>query len=194
MPFNFETLPVAGAVLVTPRVFPDERGFFLETYKASDFTAAGITEPFVQENHSSSARGVLRGLHFQRDRHAQGKLVQALQGEIFDVYVDLREGSPTFGLWHAEVLSAENRRMLYIPPWCAHGFYVLSEGAHVQYKVTEEYAPHAEGGVAWDDPDIGIEWPSKVPLLSSRDDGWPRLRGQQAPFPARSAVGGASRG
>jgi dTDP-4-dehydrorhamnose 3,5-epimerase len=194
MPFTFQPLEVAGAVLITPRVFPDGRGFFLESYKASDFAAAGVTEPFVQENHSSSARGVLRGLHFQRSPHAQGKLVQALQGEIFDVYVDLRRDSPTFGRWHGEVLSADNRLMLYIPPWCAHGFCVLSEEAHVQYKVTSEYAPDAEGGVAWDDPDVGIDWPVAEPLLSPRDEAWPRLCDLRLEFaaaqPERQPVGG----
>ena len=182
MPFSFEKLDLAGAVLITPRVFPDDRGFFMETYKASDFAAEGIPDTFVQENHSASTRRVLRGLHFQTGPDAQAKLVQAVQGTIFDVYVDLREDSPTFMQWHGEILSSENNAMLYIPSWCAHGFCVLSEDAQVRYKVTREYAPHAEGGIAWDDPQIGIEWPITEPLLAEKDKAWPRLVDQRPGF------------
>ena len=175
MPFQFEPLDLAGAVLVTPRVFPDGRGFFMETYKQSEFAAAGIDEPFVQENLSQSARGVLRGLHFQTGPHAQGKLVYALAGEIFDVFVDIRSDSPAFGQWRGVTLSAESRQMLYVPPWCAHGFCVLSDEAQVAYKVTREYAPAAEGGLRWNDPEVGIEWPVRGPVLSPRDEAWPSL-------------------
>jgi dTDP-4-dehydrorhamnose 3,5-epimerase len=175
MPFRFENLQLAGGVLVAPRVFPDDRGFFMETYKASEFADIGITEPFVQENHSRSTKGVIRGLHFQTGPDAQGKLVQVVRGAVYDAYVDLREDSPTFAQWHAEVLSSENRLMLYIPPWCAHGFCVLTHEAEIRYKVTREYAPGAEGGIAWDDPQIAIDWPIAEPVLSSKDLAWPRL-------------------
>jgi dTDP-4-dehydrorhamnose 3,5-epimerase len=175
MPFQFEPLDLAGARLVTPRVFPDERGYFLETYKRSDFAAGGIYEPFVQENVSQSTRGVLRGLHFQTGEHAQGKLVQAMAGEIYDVFVDIRPRSPTFGQWRGVTLSAESKQMLYVPPWCAHGFCVLSDTARVGYKVTREYAPQAEGGLLWNDPAVGIEWPIGEPILAPRDESWPSL-------------------
>jgi dTDP-4-dehydrorhamnose 3,5-epimerase len=175
MPFEFEALGLAGAILIAPKVFPDERGYFLETYKYSAFAAAGIEERFVQENHSRSTKGVVRGLHFQVEPHAQGKLVQALEGEVFDVLVDIRAGSPTFGRWRSVVLSADNQRMLYIPPWCAHGFCVLSDQALVAYKVTHEYAPEAERGLIWNDPDIGIEWPVREAVLSTKDEAWPPL-------------------
>lgn len=175
MPFRFEPLDLAGAVLVTPRVFPDDRGFFMETYKHSDFAAAGIGEPFVQENVSQSTRGVIRGLHFQTGPHAQGKLVQALAGEVFDVFVDIRPESPTFGQWRGVSLSAESKQMLFVPSWCAHGFCVLSDRAQVGYKVTREYAPDAEGGLIWNDPEVGIEWPVGNPILAPRDEAWPTL-------------------
>ena len=128
---------------------------------------------FVQENHSKSQRGTLRGLHFQLGRHAQGKLVRAVAGEIFDVAVDVRPESPTRGKWVSAVLSAENQRMLYIPPWCAHGFCVLSETADVIYKMTTEYAPAHEAGVMWNDPALAITWPISSPLVSERDQKWP---------------------
>jgi dTDP-4-dehydrorhamnose 3,5-epimerase len=175
MPFEFQPLQIEGAVLITPRLFPDERGFFMETYKYSDFAAAGIPEAFVQENHSYSARGVLRGLHFQTPPAAQGKLVRVLAGEVFDVIVDLRREGPTFGRWLGVTLSAENRHILYAPPWCAHGFCVLSDEAHVVYKVTHEYAPQNEAGIIWNDPSIGIQWPLPDVLLSQRDSLWPPL-------------------
>jgi len=175
MPFHFEQLDTAGAVLITPRVFPDGRGYFMETYKRSEFEAAGIGETFVQENHSRSSKGVLRGLHLQREPKSQAKLVEALQGEIFDVFVDLRPGSPGFGRWQGVVLSDQNKQMLYVPPWCAHGFCVLSDEAHIRYKVTAEYAPEAEAGIIWDDPDLAIQWPLTEPILSPRDQTWPTL-------------------
>jgi dTDP-4-dehydrorhamnose 3,5-epimerase len=175
MPFEFETLDIEGAVLATPRPFPDDRGFFMETYKYSDFAAAGVTDSFVQDNHSYSTRGVVRGLHFQRQPEAQGKLVRVLAGEIFDVIVDLRRDEPSFGQWVGVTLSAENRRMLYAPPWCAHGFCVLSDEAHVTYKVTREYAPRHEAGIIWNDPAIGIQWPLPEASLSPKDALWPTL-------------------
>jgi len=176
MPFEFQPLDMPGLVLVTPRVFRDERGFFMETHKHSDFARFGIREHFVQDNHSFSKKNVLRGLHFQRSPKAQGKLVQAVTGEILDVAVDLRTGSPTFGKWAMETLSGENRKMLYIPAGFAHGFYVLSDSAHVTYKVTEEFSGEHDAGVAWNDPDIGISWPTRTPILSAKDATLPPLR------------------
>ena len=176
MPFEFKPLSILGLILVTPRAFHDERGFFMETYKHSDFAQFGIREEFVQDNHSFSKKNVLRGLHFQRRPKAQGKLVQAVTGEIFDVAVDLRRGSPTFGKWASETLSGENQKMLYIPAGFAHGFCVLSNGAHVAYKVTREFSGAHDAGVAWNDPDIGIMWPTQAPILSAKDAALPRLR------------------
>lgn len=176
MPFTVERLAIPGVLLIEPKVFGDARGFFMETYKQSDFEAFGITDPIVQENHSQSERGILRGLHFQTGAHAQAKLVRVVAGEIFDVAVDIREGSPTRGQWVGVSLSRDNRRMLYVPPTCAHGFYVLSESAEVVYKTSTEYSPAHESGVMWDDPAIGITWPlTSTPQLSARDRNWPRF-------------------
>ncbi|MCD6155401.1 MAG: dTDP-4-dehydrorhamnose 3,5-epimerase, partial [Candidatus Verstraetearchaeota archaeon] len=176
MPFQFKRLEIPEVILIEPKVFQDERGFFMETYKYSDFAAFGIAERFVQDNHSRSVKGVLRGLHYQNPPHAQGKLIRVVVGEIFDVAVDIRKGSPTYGKWVGVKLSAENRRMLYIPPGFAHGFCVLSDVAEVVYKVTAEYAPECEAGIIWNDPGIGIEWPIKHPIISSKDAQWPTLR------------------
>lgn len=175
MPFEFTPLSLPGVVLVQPRVFSDARGFVLETYRRHEFATAGLTEIFVQENHSSSNKGTLRGLHFQRPPMAQGKLVRVLAGEIYDVAVDLRKGEPTFGKWVGVTLSARDHQSLYVPAWCAHGFCVLSERADVLYKMTAEYAPALESGIAWDDPSIGITWPVNDPILSARDRAWPSL-------------------
>ena len=159
-------------MLIEPHVFGDTRGFFMETYKESDF-APFVDGAFVQENQSQSQHGTLRGLHFQLGRFAQGKLVRVVSGEIFDVAVDIRQESPTRGKWVSNVLSAENRRMVYVPPWCAHGFCVLSEKAEVVYKTTTEYAPAHQGGVMWNDPALAISWPITSPLVSERDQKWP---------------------
>lgn len=175
MPFQFTQLGLPGVVLIEPRVFPDTRGFFMETYKQHDFVAAGLGDHFVQENHSRSAKGTLRGLHFQRPPKAQAKLVRVLAGQVFDVSVDLRPDAPTFGRWIGVTLSAENGRMVYIPSWCAHGFCVLSDTADVLYKTSAEYARELEAGIVWDDPTIGIDWPVRDPLLSDRDRALPRL-------------------
>jgi dTDP-4-dehydrorhamnose 3,5-epimerase len=182
MPFRFTRLEIPEVVLIEPNVFPDDRGFFMETYKYSEFAAHGIKEPFVQENHSRSLWRILRGLHYQRRPKAQGKLVRVLLGEVFDVAVDLRKGSPTYGRWIGVVLSAGNKRMLYIPPWCAHGFSVLSEAAEVVYKVTEEYSPKYETGILWNDSDLAIQWPIKDPILSPRDRAWPGFREADSDF------------
>jgi dTDP-4-dehydrorhamnose 3,5-epimerase len=185
MPFRFERLAIPEVILVEPEAFSDARGFFMETYKATDF-APFVDGSFVQENHSKSQRGTLRGLHFQVGPYAQGKLVRAVAGEIFDVAVDVRPDSQTRGRWVGAVLSADNRRMLYVPPWCAHGFCVLSETAEVVYKTTTEYAPAHESGVMWNDPALAIEWPVESPVVSERDTKWP-------PFlPASMAVDGKS--
>lgn len=176
MPFQFERLRIPELILIKPEVFPDERGFFMETYKYSDFSAFSIKERFVQDNYSCSRKGVLRGLHYQRHPRAQGKLVQVVSGKIFDVAVDIRTDSPTYGKWVGLVLSAENKQMLYIPRGFAHGFCVLSEEARVIYKVTEEYSPQHDTGIIWNDPEIGIRWPVKEPIISIRDTALPLLK------------------
>jgi len=160
--------------VIDPRVFGDQRGFFLETWSASRYAEAGIPGAFVQDNLSRSAKGVLRGLHLQHPM-GQGKLVYVLQGEVFDVAVDVRAGSPTFGRWVGYTLSADNKRQLYIPPGFAHGFCVTSESALFAYKCTELYHPEHELGIAWDDADIGITWPVEEPVLSGKDRAYPRL-------------------
>jgi dTDP-4-dehydrorhamnose 3,5-epimerase len=177
MPFEFTKLAIPEVLLIAPRVQGDTRGFFMETYKRSDFAAAGIGESFVQENHSSSQRGVLRGLHFQRPPHGQSKLVRVLSGAIFDVAVDLRPDSATRGRWIGVTLSADDRKMMYIPEWCAHGFCVLSERAEVVYHASAEYAPAHESGIMWNDPELAIAWPVSDPIVSDRDKQWPRLAG-----------------
>lgn len=165
--------PLAGLLLVEPKVFGDARGFFLETWNAARYADAGLPAAWVQDNLSRSARHTLRGLHFQMPPHAQAKLVTCLDGSVFDVAVDLRDGSSTFGRWHGVELTAENHRQLFIPPGFAHGFLVTSESALFAYKVAGgSYAPDAEGALAWDDPDVGIEWPlplEAAPLLSEKD-------------------------
>jgi dTDP-4-dehydrorhamnose 3,5-epimerase len=163
-----------GVLLIEPTVFGDARGFFLESYHAQRYAEAGIPDHFVQDNHSRSQRGVLRGLHYQLT-HPQGKLVWVMRGEVFDVAVDIRRGSPTFGRWVGIVLSADNHRQLYIPPGFAHGFCVLSEIVDFFYKCTDFYHPEDEGGVLWCDPDLGINWPITTPVLSEKDQRYPRL-------------------
>jgi dTDP-4-dehydrorhamnose 3,5-epimerase len=174
MPFTFKRLDIDGLVEVRPKVFGDERGYFLETYSERDYAAAGIDAVFVQDNQSRSVRGVLRGLHFQR-RFVQGKLVRAVEGEIFDVAVDLRKGSPTFGKWAGLVLSAAEHNQLWIPQGFAHGFQVLSDTAVFSYKCTDFYHPEDEGGILWNDPELKIEWPDTgtPPKLSAKDEALP---------------------
>ena len=153
-----ETTPIEGLLVITPTVFGDNRGYFMETYNAADFKEAGIDCSFVQDNQSASKKGVIRGLHFQIN-YPQDKLVRVVSGEVFDVAVDLREGSETFGKWFGVRLSAENKKQFFIPKNFAHGFLVLSESAEFCYKVTDFYHPDDEGGIMWNDPDIGVEWP-----------------------------------
>jgi dTDP-4-dehydrorhamnose 3,5-epimerase len=168
---------VPDVLVIEPKVFGDARGFFFESFNQREWTRqTGLTTPFVQDNHSRSQRGVLRGLHYQVCQ-PQGKLVRVAAGEVFDVAVDLRRASPTFGRWEGERLSAENKRMLWIPPGFAHGFLVLSESADFLYKTTDYYAPEHERCIAWDDPDIGIVWPLPgAPILSAKDLQGKRLR------------------
>ena len=159
---------IPGIVIIEPEVYRDPRGFFLETYHAEKYRAAGISGAFVQDNHSRSLKGTLRGLHLQLQR-PQGKLVRVIEGEIYDVAVDVRRGSPTFGKWMGVTLSAENFRQCYLPPGFAHGFAVVSAVAQVEYKCTALYDPNSELGIAWNDSAIGIDWPISDPLLSERD-------------------------
>ena len=175
MPFTFRPLRIPEVILVEARAFGDPRGYFLETYKRSAFLAGGIDADFVQDNCSHSVRGVLRGLHFQRDPAAQGKLVQCIRGAILDVAVDLRRGSPTFGQWVAEELSEANHRLLYVPAGFAHGFYTCSAEADVSYKVTAEYSPQHDGGVRWDDPTLAVAWPEGERIVSDKDAVLPHL-------------------
>ena len=163
-----------GVFLIEPTVFRDDRGFFLETYHWEKYLAAGMDKPFVQDNHSHSCRGTLRGLHYQL-KHPQGKLVYVVRGEIFDVAVDIRRGSSTFGRWTGTILSGKNKRQLFIPEGFAHGFCVISETADVLYKCTDLYAPGDEYGILWSDPVIGIDWPVENPTLSEKDTESPRL-------------------
>jgi dTDP-4-dehydrorhamnose 3,5-epimerase len=171
MTMKFTPTTIPGVLLIEPKMFGDDRGFFMETFRASEMAAAGIDTPFVQDNHSGSSRGILRGLHYQL-RHPQGKLVRVIAGEIFDVIVDIRKSSPAFGKWEGFVLSAQNKYILWVPPCLAHGFYVLSEWAEVVYKATDIYAPEWERSLLWNDPVIGIQWPlikTSQPVLSSKD-------------------------
>lgn len=168
---KFVETPLKDVYLIEPKVFGDPRGFFLETWNIDTFREAGFDLDFMQDNHSRSARGILRGLHFQTE-HTQGKLVRVTSGEVFDVAVDLRRSSPTLGQWYGVSLSAENHRMLWVPPGFAHGFYVVSEYADFLYKCTDIYHPPSEKTLAWNDPTVGIEWPvpaGEEPLLSAKD-------------------------
>ncbi len=180
---KFIDTTLKGVVLVEPDVFDDPRGYFLETYHAGRYAGGGIPGPFVQDNFSHSVRGTLRGLHYQL-RHAQGKLVMALAGRIFDVAVDIRKGSPTFKQWVGVELSGENKRQLYIPPGFAHGFCVLSETADVLYKCTDVYSQNDERGIIWNDPALGITWPIADPLLSKKDGAYQRLSEMVGELPA----------
>lgn len=168
---KFVATPLKDVFVLEPKVFGDPRGFFLETWNEKAFAEAGFDLKFVQDNHSRSAHGILRGLHYQQE-HTQGKLVRVTSGEVFDVAVDLRRSSPTVGKWFGVSLSAENHRMLWVPPGFAHGFYVTSEYADFLYKCTDQYHPASEKTLAWNDPTVGIEWPvpaGEEPLLSEKD-------------------------
>ncbi len=171
-------LALPEVLLIIPARHGDSRGFFSETYSKQMLAAAGFDKPFVQDNHSlTSEKGTLRGLHFQRAPHMQDKLIRVTRGAVFDVAVDIRRGSPSFGRWVGAKLSAENWRQMLVPAGFAHGFVTLTQNAEVQYKVTSEYAPESEGGLAWDDPDVGIDWPDSLPEITTnaRDGKWPSL-------------------
>ncbi len=183
-----EPTELPGVVVVTPRVFRDPRGYFLETYHARKYREAGITATFVQDNLSRSSQGILRGLHAQRQR-PQGKLVRVMEGEIFDVAVDVRRGSPTFARWTSVRLSADNFRQCYVPPGFAHGFCVLSPVAVVEYKCTDFYDPADELGLIWNDPDLAIRWPITDPTLSAKDGAAPRLVEVLSLLPAYAEAG-----
>lgn len=176
MPFLFKRLSIPDLILIEPKIFKDKRGFFMESYRYSDFKAFGIVDGFIQDNLSRSYKDVIRGLHFQKEPYSQGKLVQCLKGRIFDVAVDIRIGSPTFGKWIGVELSDENHLMFYIPPGFAHGFAVLSEYADVLYKCTKEYSQDNERGIIWNDPDIKIDWTVKEPIISEKDCRLPFLK------------------
>ena len=176
--FNFIKTKIEGVYIIEPKVFGDNRGYFMESYNQEHFEEAGLNMTFVQDNESKSSKGVLRGLHFQR-KHSQGKLVRVTKGEVFDVAVDLRTGSETYGKWEAVILSEENKKQFYIPKGFAHGFLVLSDEAVFNYKCTDFYAPEYDGGVMWNDPDINIEWPLEGIeniLLSEKDKDHPSLK------------------
>ncbi len=169
MPFTFQQLEIPDLVLIRPKVFPDSRGFFLESYKYSDFAANGIAEIFSQDNHSLSQKNVVRGLHYQLSPHAQGKLVRVIKGKVWDVAVDIRKDSPYYLEWQGVELSDENHHMLYVPPGFAHGFATLSEEAHLLYKCTSEYNFESERGIRYDDSKISIDWKVEMALLSHKD-------------------------
>lgn len=176
MPFTFEKLAIEEVMLVKPKIFSDDRGFFMELFKESEFAKNGINTKFIQDNFSYSVKYTLRGLHYQNPPQAQAKLVTALEGKIFDVAVDIRKSSPTYGKWVGEILSKENHHMLYIPKGFAHGFCVLSDTADVLYKVDSEYSPEHDRGIVWNDPQINVSWPIKKPLLSQKDSKLPLLK------------------
>ena len=177
MPFEFKKLDIPEVILVTPKVFGDSRGFFLESYQKSTFAQNGIDVDFNQDNHSKSTKGVLRGLHYQKEPKAQAKLVRCSRGKILDVAVDIRKNSATFGKWVGEILSEENKNMLYIPAGFAHGFVVLSDEAELLYKSSNEYSAENDRGIRWNDPDINIQWDIDFePLISDKDSKQPFLK------------------
>ena len=183
--FVFSEAPLSGILIIEPKAFEDDRGFFMEFYNRNGFAENGFTEKFVQDNHSRSKKGVIRGLHYQIHPAAMGKLVKCARGKIFDVGVDLRMGSPTFGQWYGEILTGENHKMLYFPPGFAHGFLSLEDDAEVIYKCTGVYSAENERAIIWNDPEIGIKWPfdlvEKV-IVSERDQKHPRLKDAETNF------------
>jgi dTDP-4-dehydrorhamnose 3,5-epimerase len=176
VPFTFIPQAIPDVILVGPKVFPDDRGFFFESFKASDFEKANLPTHFVQDNFSFSKKDVIRGLHYQKNPKAQGKLVSVLNGGVWDIAVDIRRSSPTFLKWIAAELNDQNHAMLYIPPGFAHGFISLTEEVHLLYKCTNEYDPQADAGIRWNDPDLAIPWPVDNPIVSSKDAILPLLQ------------------
>ena len=170
MPFTFKRLSIHDVILVEPQLFSDDRGFFFESFKESDFFSNGIDKNFVQDNFSHSVNGVIRGLHFQKAPKAQAKLVTVLKGKIFDVAVDIRKNSPTYGKWVSEILSGDTHNLLYVPEGFAHGFCVISDEADVLYKVSNEYSQEHERSIIWNDPKLNIQWPIKKPIISNKDN------------------------
>ena len=181
------SIDIPGVLLLEPSVMSDQRGCFVETYHAQRYSDAGITEHFVQDNCSRSVRNTVRGLHFQEPQ-AQGKLVMALEGTVYDVVVDIRKGSPTFGKWYGTELSGKNLHQMYIPPGCAHGFCVTSETATFLYKCTAYYSPEDERGILWNDPVLGIVWPISEPILSQKDRAYRTLKGMEMELPSYKPV------
>jgi len=175
VPFTTIPLEIPDVLVIDPKVFGDSRGFFMETYNKKDFETIGLSQEFVQDNHSKSAKGVLRGLHYQKEPAAQGKLVRCIKGSIFDVAVDIRKGSPTYGKWVSAVLSEENKKMLWVPRGFAHGFVTLENDTEVIYKVDNLYSPEDDRGILWNDPAIAIDWPVVSPSLSDKDQNQPLL-------------------
>ncbi len=175
MAFEFKKLDIPDVLLIKPKVFSDVRGFFFESYRRSEFIENGITDEFIQNNHSSSKQGVLRGLHYQLNPYGQAKLIRVVKGEVFDLAVDIRKGSPTYGKWVGQNISAQNKEMLYIPEGFAHGFCVLSDSADLIYLCSKEYNAQADRGIIWNDPDLSINWPIKEPILSNKDLALPSL-------------------
>ena len=176
MPFTFKRLEIQDVILIEPKVFADNRGFFLECYKKSDFVKFGITDNFIQDNHSKSQKGVLRGLHYQNAPRAQSKLIRCIKGEIFDVAVDIRKNSPTYKQWVGVKLNEENKAMLYIPAGFAHGFAVLSDIAEITYKASDEFSPEHDSSILWNDPEINVQWGITEPLISEKDTKSPLLK------------------
>ncbi|MHA2029157.1 MAG: dTDP-4-dehydrorhamnose 3,5-epimerase [Candidatus Kariarchaeaceae archaeon] len=175
MPFEFFPLDIPEVILIQPRKFQDQRGYFMEVFKASDFKANGIDYTFIQDNHSLSSKGVIRGFHFQINPHAQGKLVRVIRGSLFDVAVDIRKGSPTYAKWVGIELSAANQKMLWIPAGFAHGMCSLEDNTELLYKVTAEYSPDHDSGIRYNDPQINVIWPIKNPLVSDKDNNLPLI-------------------
>ena len=182
MPFTFSRLSIPDVILVEAKAFPDDRGFFMESFKESEFVNNGIDTKFVQDNYSHSSKGALRGLHYQKDPKAQAKLVTAITGEIFDVAVDILKNSPTFVKWVGEILSEQNHRLLYVPEGFAHGFCVLSDEADVIYKVNNEYSPENDRDILWSDPEVGVNWPIDDPIISEKDGKQPLLKNADNEF------------
>jgi dTDP-4-dehydrorhamnose 3,5-epimerase len=176
MPFSFESLSIPDVILITPKLFPDDRGYFLESFKSSDFLSNHLPRQFVQDNVSFSRKNVIRGMHFQKKPKEQGKLVSVIKGRVLDVAIDLRRESPTFRKWLARELDDTHHAMLYIPEGFAHGFLSLTDDVFVLYKCTNEYDPVADAGIRWDDPDIGITWPVSHPVVSEKDQKLPFVR------------------
>jgi len=175
MSFSFNRLEIPDVIVIEPKSFEDTRGIFFENFKESEFTSNGISIKFVQDNSSQSLNSVIRGLHFQKNPKAQAKLISVIKGEIFDVAVDIRRNSPTFGKWVSEILSEKNHKSLYIPEGFAHGFCVTSDKSYVYYKVSNEYSPEHEQGILWNDPKLNIKWPVSKPIISEKDNQLPLL-------------------